>query len=144
MNKNGEIVLYLLTIIIAYRFFKFSINLRACLRCHFLVETSSNLFHLYRAAIQIHVIGYRKHQREIFILIFLHWLSRFIHNTNIEIRYQIYLFFNGISTFFRDVKLFKVCIFVESIGAFYWLLIDILAGLEDVLKILYLKCYFRK
>lgn len=138
MNKNGEIVLYLLTINNAYRFFKFSINLRACLRCHFLVETSSNLFHLYRAAIQIHVIGYRKHQREIFILIFLHWLSRFI----IEIRYQIYLFCNGISTFFRDVKLFKVCIFVESIGAFYWLLIDILA--EDVLKILYLKCYFRK
>lgn len=120
MNKNGEIVLYLLTINNAYRFFKFSFNLRACLRCHFLVETSSNLFHLYRAAIQIHVIGYRKHQREIFILIFLHWLSRFIHNTNIEIRYQIYLFCNGISTFFRDVKLFKVCIFVESIGAFYW------------------------
>lgn len=142
MNKNGEIVLYLLTINNAYRFFKFSINLWACLRCHFLVETSSNLFHLYRAAIQIHVVGYRKHQREIFILIFLHWLSRFIHNTNIEIRYQIYLFYNGISTFFRDVKLFKVCIFVESIGAFYWLLIDILA--EDVLKILYLKCYFRK
>lgn len=112
MNKNGEIVLYLLTINNAYRFFKFSINLRACLRCHFLVETSSNLFHLYRAAIQIHVIGYRKHQREIFILIFLHWLSRFIHNTNIEIRYQIYLFCNGISTFFRDVKLFKVCIYI--------------------------------
>lgn len=106
MNKNGEIVLYLLTINNAYGFFKFSINLRACLRCHFLVDTSSNLFHLYRAAIQIHVIGYRKHQREIFILIFLHWLSRFIHNTNIEIRYQIYLFCNGtcISTFFRDVK----------------------------------------
>lgn len=116
MIKNGEIVLYLLTINNAYGFFKFSINLRACLRCHFLVETSSNLFHLYRAAIQIHVIGYRKHQREIFILIFLHWLSRFIHNTNIEIRYQIYLFCNGISTFFRDVKLFKVCIFVESTG----------------------------
>lgn len=138
MNKNGEIVLYLLTINNAYRFFKFSINLRACLRCHFWIETSSNLFHLYRAAIQIHVIGYRKHQREIFILIFLHWLSRFIHNTNIEIRYQIYLFCNGISTFFRDVKLFKVCIFVESIGAFYWILA------ENVLKILYLKCYFRK
>lgn len=139
-------MLYLLTIYNAYRFFKFSIIyiLRACLRCQFLVATSSNLFHLYRAAIQIHVIGNRKHQREIFILIFLHWLSRFIHNTNIEIRYQIYLFCNGISTFFRDVKLFKVCIFVESIGAFYWLLIDILAGLEDVLKILYLKCYFRK